>query len=156
VTWIAQQVKSLLNPGGYLAIRDLDCGILGCNLVDPLLVSKVITARIAGCQDTSTKGHFHNPFLGRDLKRILSESGFKNVVLHPYHIEFKAPLTHEEQIYLSKLHTSWYVEDPTNFLTQKEKSYWAGMFDISSENSILHHDRFYYVESEFLAIGQVE
>lgn len=154
--WLGQHIKPLLKAGGYLAVRDLDCGILGCNLLDPLLVAKIVMARIAGCQDTSAKGHFHNPFIGRDLKRIFHESGFVNASLYPYHIEFRAPLTFDEQVYLSKLHTSWYIEDPRELLTAEEKAFWKSTFDMSNKDSVLLHEQFYYVESEFMAVGQVE
>jgi 2-polyprenyl-3-methyl-5-hydroxy-6-metoxy-1,4-benzoquinol methylase len=154
IGWLRQVAMPLLRDGGLVAVRDLDCGILGCNLVDPLLVSRIVAARIAGCQRISRAGNFHDPFLGRDLKRIIESAGFGDVSLFPYHIEFKAPLGEAEKSYLSRLHTTWYVEDLAGLLTEADKERWSEAFDPDNPASALNDRHFYYTEAEFLAIGR--
>ncbi len=154
--FLRQEIRPLVRPGGTIAVRDLDCGVLGTNLVDPALCAKVVTARILGCQLISREpgGVFHDPFVGRDLGRILSEAGLTEVRHLPYYCEFAAPLSEAERQYLAALHTTWYVEDRAGHLTAAEKAAWSQAFNADRVDGVLRAPGLFYVETEFLALGR--
>ncbi len=149
--YIKEYIFPLLKQGGTLAIRDLDCGILAVNNVDPTLVSKIIQARILGCQRNSTnKVTFHNPFIGRNLGQIAQDAGLRNISLKPYYCDFRHPLSPAQFEYLSALHTSWYVEDRCGILSAEERSHWRSLFEKNNPHCILEKESLFYVETEFL------
>jgi SAM-dependent methyltransferase len=149
--YLKENVLPLLRSGGTLAVRDLDCGLLAVNYADPALVSKIIHARILGCQANSMNNEtFHNPFIGRSLGKIVKEAGFTDISLTPYFCEFRYPLRPEQSEYLSALHTSWYVEDPCGILSEEERSQWHSFFDKKHPQCILEKESLFYVETEFL------
>lgn len=152
--YLRENILPILRPGGTLGARDLDCGLLAVNYVDPALVSKVVQARILGCQLNSKKVEtFHNPFIGRSLGQIVNDAGFNNMSLTPYSCDFRYPLSCAQSEYLSALHTSWYVEDPCGILSKEERSHWHTLFNKTHPNCILEKDSFFYIETEFLAIA---
>lgn len=150
VAYLREQVLPLLAPGGTLAIRDMDCGFVNCNLVDPALNNRMVGSRIRNCQVSKM---YHNPFMGRDLGRILSEAGFKNVKLTPDLAEFKSPLSQAEALYVSKIHTAWYTEDTLGILSDEDKATWAQLFALDNEQGVLYAPHFYYAEMEYFVMG---
>lgn len=152
VGYLRTQLMPLLNPGGVIAIRDLDCGFVNCNLVDPALNHKIVGSRIRNCQASKS---FHNPFLGRDLGRFMYEAGLIQVESRPYFVEFRGPLTEVQKAYLYPLHTNWYTEDFLGLLTPTDIKIWQSAFDIRSPQSPINSPEFYYVEAEYLAVGRL-
>jgi len=150
VAYLRDQLLPLLKPSGVLAIRDLDCGYVNCNLVDPALNHKVVGARIRNCQATK---EFHNPFLGRDMKRMFRETGLKNISHSPNLVEFSSPLTSDQANYLSRIHTTWYGEDALGILSPEDLATWKELFSLENPDTILAHPDFYYTEMEFLTLG---
>ncbi len=147
-------VVPLLNEGGQLVVRELDCGILGCNLVDPALCQRVVLSRILGCQMISSNLEtYHDPFMGRRLGIILRAAGLGDVRLVPYYCTFNGPSSHHVSEYLSKLHTTWYLEDRPKILSPLELDLWHAYFDVNSTDCILERADFFYVETEFTAMG---
>ncbi len=154
VNWLRTQVKPLLKPGGKVALRDLDCAFMNCNVVDPALNSKIVFSRIRNGQVNSRdSGIYQNAFVGRELRRYLIEAEFASVEQFPYFIEFTGPLNVEQIDYLFHLHTTWYVEDRLHILTEHEKMIWSAYFNPNSPQCILNHSSFNYVEAEYLAIA---
>jgi SAM-dependent methyltransferase len=144
-----------LVSGGILAIRDMDLGIMNVGPTDPALCSRILYSRIKGCRfHSKSMETYHNPFLGRELHAILRSSGLTRIQFYPFFCEFRYPLPEAAKLYLSRLHTTWFIEDPLELLEQTEKDRWKGWFDRNSKDSILESPDFYYVESEFLAFGE--
>lgn len=148
--YLRDQVIPLLSPGGQLVVRDLDCGYVNCNLMDPALNHKVVGARIRNCQETKS---YHNPFIGRDLGRIMKEAGLSSVSLTADLEEFRGPLSNEQAAYLGKLHTTWYVEDVLGILSPDDIANWSEAFSPDNPENVLHHPDFYYTEMEYFAVG---
>jgi ubiquinone/menaquinone biosynthesis C-methylase UbiE len=156
VGYIQSNVIPHLTPGGILAIRDMDLGIMNVSPTDAALCSHVIYSRIEGCRFNSKSPEtYHDPFLGRDLHMIIRKAGLKEIQLYPFYCEFRSPLTDAAKSYLSKLHTTWYVEDPLKLLKVEEKKRWESWFTLGSPDCILESPDFYYIESEFLALGRL-
>lgn len=152
--YIKTKILPLLKKGGKIVLRDLDCGYVNCNLIDPALCHKIVLARIKGCQDISLNDNtFHDPFIGRNLKYILEETGFKNCTNIPFVCSFEWPLNNFQKDYLTKLHKNWYLEDRCHLLSKEEKEFWSNSFDLNNKNCLLNRKGFYYTEVEFLAIG---
>jgi ubiquinone/menaquinone biosynthesis C-methylase UbiE len=149
--YLRENVMPLLADGGILAVRDLDCAFANCNLVDPVLNHRIVGSRIRNCQTTAT---FHNPFMGRNLKNIFSKAGFGQIENHADLVEFEAPLSDDVKVYLSKLHTTWYIEDMHGILSPQDIATWTNHFDLSNPQSVLHDPGFYYAEMEYLVIGR--
>jgi len=155
IDYMSQQITPILKRGCVFAIRDLDCGILGCNHVNPALCAKIIAARILGCQEVSKPGleTFHDPFIGRNIGALMAAGGFEKVVHLPYFCQFQSPLSESAKIYLSAIHTTWYLEDRCQFLSNQEKEIWFNHFDLNQSDCVLNQDHFFYIESEFLCYG---
>jgi SAM-dependent methyltransferase len=154
--YIRSQLLPLLKPGGILAIRDLDCSFMSCNLVPRALNARVVYSRIQNNAANSRKdpNNYQNPFIGRDLQNIMADSGLSVIAVHPFFVEFKGPIKGPQRAYLEVLHQNWYVEDTQSILSAEDKAAWQRAFDPTKEGNVLDNPNTIYVEAEFLVIGR--
>lgn len=152
--YLKEHIMPLLKKGGRLVVRDLDCSFMACTNMPRSLNSRVVYSRIHNnSKNSEATGIYQNPFIGKDLEKIVSEAGYQVTSVVPYFIEFKYPLTQWQKDYLSTLHQNWYVEDTYQILSKADKEKWASEFDLKNPNSAINQENFEYTEAEFLVIG---
>jgi len=154
--FITNHLIPLLKPGGILAIRDLDCSFMSCNTVDQPLNARIVRSRIENNAANSIKdtSNYQNPFIGKELEAIVSNTGLEVIAVHPFMIQFNGPIVGPQKVYLEALHRTWYVEDTLGILSAQDKAEWANAFDSSQPGNIFDNPATKYIEAEFLVIGR--
>ena len=155
VDYIRRTILPLLYRGGVLAIRDLDCSLMKSCLAPSRINQNIVNSRIENNRRHSLAGveKYQNPFIGRDLRKIVEDAGLDGVIEFHDHYRWEAPFTASQLEYLSALHSTWYLSDDFGLLTEEDKRVWGELFDPKNRDGVFWNEKSVYEEDEFMVLG---
>lgn len=146
-----RQFRSVVKPGGLVAIKEVDLGMTRLNPAPYGFFWRFLEA-------SNQKGvpvHVHGALRSQHLKRTMEQLGFVNVHQHTTLIERWSPLRDVEKIYLAGI-LQFFAEYALDLeLPPGDQAIWSALSQMDSAIAVLEADQFYWCEGNVLAIGEV-
>lgn len=141
-----------LQPGGQLAIKDIDFGTLRFSNIDPSLQARVFQAREKWEKvRVEQEFVFEDSWVGSKLAGYLRAAGYEDVQEKVYKVTRQAPLEPDFRSYLQGIGL-WFVCENAPFLDRADRKRWLRCFE-DGEECMLDQGSFRYEETEFLVTG---
>lgn len=148
------QQKAVTKPGGRIADRSWDDGLIIAHPISPVLTAKVMGAIAQAYEARSDEGYLDSYF-GRKSHGVFCKSGLQNITTLPYVVQFLPPLSPEVKAYIAG-NVTWQMKVGKPYLSAQDQQEWRGYFDSTSDPYIMDRDDFYYGMMEVLTIGTLK
>lgn len=141
-----------LAPGGRLAIKDIDFGMMRFHNMDAGLQERVFTARKRWEEVRVEQGFpFEDSWVGSKLAAYLRAAGYEDVQAKSYCIRRCYPLSQDFRFYLQGI-ARWFVSEDSPLLDGKDLRRWLRCF-LDGQKNILDQATFVSEETEFMVTG---
>lgn len=150
---VIEEMKRTAKPGGRVAAKDFDGGLLIVHPIDPCLTFRILSAAAKSLVERPIEPKFDN-FTGRTMHGLFLKAGFKDVSTTSYAIQKLSPLTPEVKNYITG-NSEWLIKSGSPYLSEEDVKQWKSHFDPNSENYILDLEEFYFCMLEIITIGTV-
>ena len=150
---VLERHKHVTRRGGRVISKEFDGGAVIFHPLDHTLTLKVLTGAARALADGAGPSKFDN-FVGRKMHGMFREAGFTAVSTRSYAIQKVSPLSAATKRYI-KSNAEWYGRTAEPYLSEEDRSRWAGAFDPSSDLCILDRPDFYFAMIETVTAGTV-
>ena len=148
-----EEQKRVTRRGGRVVAKDFDNGIIILHPIKPSFSQKVMAAAAHSLEENPPEPRFDN-YIGRKIRGLFLEAGFKHVSNKSYAVRKFSPLSREAKRYIRGT-AEWYARIAKPYLSQDELQKWREYFDPNSDHYILDKEEFYLCMVEMLTVGMV-
>jgi SAM-dependent methyltransferase len=143
------EFRRVVHPGGVVAIKEHDVGLLVVEPLDPALLWHIWEA--GRDRSTQIRGYLR----GRRLRGWLERSGLVAVWQRAVPDEHRAPLSPLERRYFGSVLAYWATLAEQAGVPEADRVFWRTQADPSAVTNLASDPDFYYCEGHYLAVGRV-
>lgn len=143
-----QEFRRVVRPGGLVAIKEIDLGLVLFGPADPALLWHMVDA---GRETERIRGLLR----GRELRQWLVEAGLVNVWQRATLDEHRAPLRPVERQLFGTFLSYFGGLAETYGVPEADLVFWHEQRDPADARHLINHPEFSYCEGHYVAVGQV-